>query len=147
MVVRQASEQIMDLRYTLRMTGIPIDGPAWMFGDNFSVIISSTIPQSTLNKPHNALSYHRVRECIASGIIYFVHVEGRFNPSYVLTKFLGWNKFWPLIQPLLFWKGETLLHDPIGQKPLPVLIKDIKESIEDPASELWGVTDDNPSAD
>jgi hypothetical protein len=36
MVARQASEQIMDLRYTLRMMGIPIDGPAWMFGDNFS---------------------------------------------------------------------------------------------------------------
>jgi hypothetical protein len=50
MAARQASEQIMDLRYTLRMMGIPIDGPAWMFGDNFSVIISSTLPQSTLNK-------------------------------------------------------------------------------------------------
>jgi hypothetical protein len=25
-----------------------------------------------------------------------------------MTKFLGWTKFWPLIQPFLFWKGETI---------------------------------------
>jgi hypothetical protein len=104
------------------------------------------LPQSTLNKRHNVLSYHRVRECIASGIIYFMHVEGRFNPSDILKKFFGWTKFWPLIQPLLFWKGETLLNETIGQKPLPVLIKDTKDSMEDPASAVWGVTDDNPSS-
>ena len=46
--------------------GFSVDGPAWVFGDNASVITSSTIPQSTLNKRHNALSYHRVRESIAA---------------------------------------------------------------------------------
>ncbi len=45
----------MDLRYTLRMLGIPIDGNAYMFGDNQSVITSSTIPHFSLNKRHNAL--------------------------------------------------------------------------------------------
>ena len=50
MVARQATEQILDLRYTLRMMGIPIDGKSWLFGDNQSVITSSTIPKSTLNK-------------------------------------------------------------------------------------------------
>ena len=111
MVARQATEQIMDLRYTLRMMGIPIDGPAWMFGDNYSVIVSSTIPQTNLNKRHNALSYHRVRECIASGIIHFQHISGHCNPSDILTKYLEWTKFWPLMQPLLFWKVETLLQN------------------------------------
>jgi hypothetical protein len=108
MVARQATEQIMDLRYTLRMLGIPLDGPAWMFGDNQSVITSSTIPHSNLNKRHNALSYHRVREAISAGILYFLHIDGKLNPSDILTKFLPWVKFWPLIQPLLFWKGETM---------------------------------------
>jgi hypothetical protein len=108
MAARQATEQIMDLRYTLRMMGIPIDGPSWMFGDNKSVITSSTIPHSTLNKRHNALSYHRVREAISSCIIYFMHIEGKYNPSDVLTKFLNWSKFWPLVQPLLFWKRDTM---------------------------------------
>lgn len=108
MVARQATEQIMDLRYTLRMMGIPLDGPAWMFGDNQSVITSSNIPHSNLNKRHNALSYHRVREAISAGILYFMHIDGKLNPSDILTKFLAWVKFWPLIQPMLFWKGETI---------------------------------------
>ena len=34
MAARQAIEQIMDLRYTLRLFGVPIDGPSWLFGDN-----------------------------------------------------------------------------------------------------------------
>ena len=135
MVARHACEQIMDLRYTLRMMGIPIDGPAWMFGDNASVITSSTIPQSTLNKRHNALSYHRVRECLAAKIIYLLHIDGKYNPSDVLTKPLGYTTFWPLIQPLFFWKGETILN-----KPYPIIIKQIKD---DPSSALRGVTDEN----
>jgi hypothetical protein len=143
MAARQATEQILDLRYTLRMMGIPIDGPAWMFGDNFSVITSSTIPQSTLNKRWNALSYHRVRECIASKIIHFLHIDGRYNPSDILTKYLGWVKFWPLIQPLLFWKGETTLQDPKGTMPLPVVIKGLKDSNTNPSSGLRGVSNDN----
>jgi hypothetical protein len=36
-------EQIMDFRYSLHMMGVPLDGEAWMFGDNLSVIISSNI--------------------------------------------------------------------------------------------------------
>jgi hypothetical protein len=122
MAARQAVEQIMDLRYTLRMMGIPLDGPAWMFGDNQSVLTSSTVPHSNLNKRHNALSYHRVCEAVAANFINFMHVEGVCNPSDIFTKFLGWNKFWPLVRPLLFWKGETL-QDSTITTPLPQMMK------------------------
>jgi hypothetical protein len=44
MVATQATEQIMDIHYTLHVMGIPIDAPSWLFGDNQSVIVSSTIP-------------------------------------------------------------------------------------------------------
>ena len=103
---RLATEQIMDLRYTLRMLGVPIDGKAYMFGDNQSVITSSTIPHSSLNKRHNALSYHRVREAIASNVLWFFYVKSKDNPADVLTKFCGHAAFWPLIKPFLFWRGE-----------------------------------------
>ena len=141
MVARQATEQILDLRYTLRMMGIPIDGPSWLFGDNQSVITSSTIPKSTLNKRHNALSYHRVRESIAFGIIHYLHVDGKNNPSDVLTKFLGYTKLRPLIQPLLFWKGETIIPE---TTPLPHIITDLQDISP---SGLRGVSDNkyNPS--
>jgi hypothetical protein len=71
------------------MMGIPLDSPTCMFGDNASVITSSTILHSTLNKRHNALSYHRVRECIAAKVLYLLHIDGTLNPSDALTKALG----------------------------------------------------------
>ena len=47
---RQASEQIIGIRTTLRYLGVPVDGPSRMFGDNGSVVTSSTIPHSPLKK-------------------------------------------------------------------------------------------------
>ena len=44
---------------------------AYMFRNNKSVVMSSTIPQSILNKKHNILSYHRVREAFAAKILEF----------------------------------------------------------------------------
>ena len=124
LVARQATEQILDLRYTLRMMGLPIDGPSWLFGDNSSVITSSTIPHSTLNKRHNALSYHRVRESIAAKIIHFLHVSGIHNPSDVLTKFLGYAKLKYLIRPLLFWLGTSSNKITDYSIPIPIVIKE-----------------------
>jgi hypothetical protein len=96
---------------TLRMMGIPLDGPAWLLGDNQSIVTSSTLPHSVLSKQHNALAYHRVREAIAFGIMHFLWIEGKDNASNVLTKPLGHAIAWPLLQPLLFWKGETKSPD------------------------------------
>jgi hypothetical protein len=47
---RLATEQIIDMRFTLRMMGIPLDGPAWLLGDKQSIITSSTLPHSVLSK-------------------------------------------------------------------------------------------------
>jgi len=103
---RQATEQIMDIRHLMRDMGIPLDGPAWLFGDNNSVITSSTIPSSMLNKRHNALAYHRVRSAMAAGVMFFCHIPSQENVADVLTKFLPLAKFWHLIRPFLFWKGD-----------------------------------------
>ena len=100
---RIASEQIIDLRTTLQYLGVPIKGKEYMFGDNQSVITSSTLPHSKLSKRHNALSYYRVREAIAAGIINFVHIID--NPADVLSKHCGYPQMWPHLQPLLFWIG------------------------------------------
>jgi hypothetical protein len=104
-----------------------------MFGNNDSVITSSHIHQPTLNKRHNALSYHCVRECIASKILYLIHCSEKLNRTDMLTKTLGWVNFWPLVQPLLFWKGET-----IQDKPFSLIIQGIKA---DPMIGSRGVKD------
>ena len=119
------------------MMGVPLDGPAWLFGDNQSVITSSTIPHLVLNKRHNALAYHRVREAIAAGIMYFKHISGKENAADILTKFLGWNEYWYLVQPLLFWKGDTLCDKNIS------LDQEIKYMKDESHSGLRGVTSSN----
>jgi hypothetical protein len=105
---RIATEHIIDLRITLRSMGVPVDGPSWLLGDNQSVVTSSTIPQSVLAKRHNALSYHRVRAAVSTGMMVFCHVSGKENPADTMTKFLPYAVFWPLIRPILFWRGETM---------------------------------------
>ena len=61
---KTATEQIIDLRYTLRYLGVPIKTKSYFFGENRSVVASSTLPHLPLGKRHNILAYHRVREAI-----------------------------------------------------------------------------------
>ena len=55
-------EKVRGLRYKLRMMGVPIDGPAFVYGDNMSVIHNTQKPESTLKKKSNQICYHAVRE-------------------------------------------------------------------------------------
>ena len=55
---RTAVDQIIDIRPTLRYLGVPIRDKSYMFGDNRSVVTSSTIPNSTISKRHHLASYH-----------------------------------------------------------------------------------------
>ena len=99
------------------MLRVLIDGPSWLFGDNKSVVTSSTIPHSGLNKHWNALSYHKVHEAIASNIVQFEHIPTNENPAGILTKVLPWHKAHVHVELLLFWKGE-MANEP--SDPLPV---------------------------
>ena len=101
-VARIATEQIMDLRISLRQMGIRVHGPSFLFGDNQSVVTSSTIPSSLLNKRSSALNYHRVREAIAANIVKFYHIKGKDNPADILSKHYSMADVWPQIGPLLF---------------------------------------------
>ena len=111
MAAQQAVEQIIDLRYTLHMLGVPIEGPSWLFGDNKAVVTSSTNPHSSLNKHWNAISYHKVREPVAGIIIRFEHILTDQNPADILTKSVPWHKAHVHVEPLLFWKGRTSTDD------------------------------------
>ena len=63
---KAATEQIMDIRQTLRYLGAPIGTKSFLFCDNRSVVTSATLCHSTLTKRHNILAFHRVREAIAA---------------------------------------------------------------------------------
>jgi hypothetical protein len=63
--MKQATEYVRGLRYKLRMMGITVDEPTFVFGDNQSVLANTTNPTSTLKKKSNAIAYHFVREGVA----------------------------------------------------------------------------------
>ena len=58
MAMKVATEYVRGLRYKLRMMGIPIRGPCYVFGDNKSVIRNSSIPDSVLKKKRNSIAYN-----------------------------------------------------------------------------------------
>jgi hypothetical protein len=99
---RTCVEQIIDLRNTLRYLGVPINATSYMFGDNESVVNSSDVPHAKLHKRHTALSFHRVREAIASKMVRYYYIDGKSNPADILSKHWGYQQVWPVLQPLLF---------------------------------------------
>ena len=104
---KTCTEQIIDLRNTLRYLGVPIEGPSYMFGDNESVVNSASIPHAKLHKRHHALSFHRAREAIAAKITRFYHIAGTTNPADILSKHWSYASIWETLQPLMFWQGDT----------------------------------------
>ena len=104
---RTAVDQIIDIHTTLRYVGVHIKDKIDMFGDNRSVVTSSTIPNSTIFKRDHLASYHRVREAIAAKYISFHWKDGKSNPSDILIKHWECTTVWPMLKPILFWRGET----------------------------------------
>jgi len=51
------------------MLGVPLDGSANVLVDNDSVVKNSSIPHSTLQRKHNSICYHCVRESVAASIL------------------------------------------------------------------------------
>jgi hypothetical protein len=86
--LRIAIEMNESIRYKLRMFGVPIDGPTNGFCDNEGVVKNVTRPESTLQKKHNALAYHKVRESCAAQVVRICHEPGKTNLADLLTKFL-----------------------------------------------------------
>ncbi len=76
--MKTAVELTEALRYKLRMFGVPIDGPTSVFCDNEAVYKNTVLPESTLNKKHHSIAYHRCREAVAAQTIQ-VAKEGTLN--------------------------------------------------------------------
>jgi len=84
--LRICTEMVGALRYKLRCFGVPIEGACDVLCDNRSVVTNSSVPTSVLNKRHNAICYHRVREAQAAGVIRVGWIEGKENVADLFTK-------------------------------------------------------------
>jgi hypothetical protein len=90
--MKQACEYVRGLRYKLRMMGIKVDEPTFIFGDNKSVLYNTTSPGSTLKKKSNAIAYHFVREGVARDEWRTAYVGSDDNVADMLTKPLSGPK-------------------------------------------------------
>ena len=97
---RIAIDMITEMRYKLRMLGVPLKGSSLLLGDNMSVVLNTTIPASPLKKKHLACAYHQIREAIAGGIIEYAHIESKENVVDLFTKTVGTNLFQDLVDRL-----------------------------------------------
>jgi hypothetical protein len=72
-------EQIIDLQNTLCYLGVPILSKSYMFGNNKSVVDSSTQVYAKLHKRHNMLLFPRFCKAIASVVIGFCYIPGKIR--------------------------------------------------------------------
>ena len=76
MEMQQEADYIRGFRYKLRMFGIPVEEPSYMYGDNHSVLAGSRRPESTLNKKAHSIAFQFIRE---------VCVAGEWRTTYINT--------------------------------------------------------------
>jgi hypothetical protein len=79
-------EMLRGLRYKIRMMGIPLSGPTYIYGDNKSQVTNSSRPKSTLKKNCNSICYHAIRELVAMGETLLTHIRTGENLTDFLTK-------------------------------------------------------------
>ena len=64
-------------------------------------------PIDAYSKRHHLVSYHRVKKAIAPKYISFLWKDGKSNPVDILSKHWEFATVWPMLKPILFWRGET----------------------------------------
>eukprot|EP00980_Cylindrotheca_fusiformis_P006319 scaffold1355_cov75-Cylindrotheca_fusiformis.AAC.1 len=100
--MKQCTEYVRGLRYKLRMMGIPCTEPTFVYGDNKSVLFNTSIPESTLKKKTQSISYHFVREGAARDEWRTAYINTHHNPADLLTKPLpSGEKRWRFVQMIL----------------------------------------------
>ncbi len=101
--MKQGMETLRCIRYKLRMMGVTLSGPSFIYGDNMSVIHNMQRPESTLKKKSNSVCYHAVREAVAMGECLTGHVSTHDNPTDICTKIMpGGQKRDHLVSLILY---------------------------------------------
>ena len=89
--MKLCTEYIRGLKFKLRMTGIACNTPAYIYGDNHSVLANTTMPHSMLKKKSNSIAYHFVREGSARDEWRTTYINTHENRSDILTKPLSFG--------------------------------------------------------
>ena len=106
--LRQATEALLSLWYSLRAFGVPVTRASRVFGDNMSVLLNISHPDSQLSKKHLAIAYHIVRENNAAKVLESFYIPSQQNYSDFLTKQLPSTGHEYHTKGLLYTVGEDL---------------------------------------
>jgi hypothetical protein len=86
--MKHGIENLRGIRYKLRIMGVPVKGPSYVYGDNMSVVTNVSRPESTLRKKSNSICYHTVHEAVAMGEALVAHIPPKKNLADLFTKVL-----------------------------------------------------------
>ena len=109
--MKQACEYVRGLRYKLRSMGIPVDEPAFIFGDNQLVLHNTTKTGAVLKKKSSAIAFHYVREGVSRDEWRTEHISTHKNIADLLTKPLAdKDKRWTFIATMLAYVAPAVYY-------------------------------------
>ena len=77
--------------------------PTDVYCDNQGVVKNTSIPESTLNKKHNSINYHVVREAAAAEIICVVKEDNVTNLADPLTNLMPYLQKKELLVQIFYY--------------------------------------------
>ena len=90
--MKHGMETLRGIRYKLRMMGIHIEGPSFIYGDNMLVIHNTQLPEINLRKKTNSICYHAMIESVAMGELLTTRIPTGENYEELLTRVLCGRK-------------------------------------------------------
>ena len=102
MAMQIGMESLRGLHYKLRIMGVGISGPSYIYGDNMSVIHNTQRPESMLKKKSNSICYQTVGESVAMGESLTGHIGTNENVGFLATKVLYGQKRRYMVPQLLY---------------------------------------------
>ena len=100
--MKQGIDALRGLRYKLRMMGIPISGPSYLYGDSMSVVHNTSRLESISRKKSNSVYYHAVHESVAMDESLVGHIPSKENVIDLMTQVLYGHKREYLVSNILY---------------------------------------------
>ncbi|KAL7483916.1 hypothetical protein ACHAW6_009559 [Cyclotella cf. meneghiniana] len=100
--LRHVIENLCGICCKLRMMGIPVDKPSYVYGDNMSVVTNVNRPELMLKKKSNSICYHAVREAVAMGEALIAHIPTKKSLADWFTKVL-YGQNWQFLVDRMLW--------------------------------------------
>jgi hypothetical protein len=91
---KNAIETCRGHRYKLRMMGVPLSGPMYLYWDSMYDVHNNQRPEYVLKKKSNSICYHVVREPAEMGESIIGHLPSVENPSDICTHVFPSGQKW-----------------------------------------------------